>query len=104
MVQPSPGAAGPVTAPDDLADPARVEAGAAKFKVTCAVAYCHGPEGRVGGGAPSLRGRVVGTPEQVYNVIANGRQRMPAWKSSLPPDTIWTVVAYVKSLEKEPPK
>ncbi len=93
---PEAGAAGP---PFDLDDPARIEEGRQQFRVTCAVAYCHGPEGRIGGGAPSLRGRQVGTPEAIYNVIANGRRRMPPWKGQLPPERIWALVAYVRSLE-----
>lgn len=100
---PAPGGAGAGGPPADLADPARIAEGRQQFKLTCAVAYCHGPEGRIGGGAPSLRGREVGTPRSVYSTIANGRRRMPAWKSALPPEKIWSLVAYVLSLESETP-
>ncbi len=95
---PSPDAGTPAT-PFDLTDPAKIEEGRQQFRVTCAVAYCHGPEGRIGGGAPALRGRHVGTPDYVYNVITNGRRRMPPWRSQLPPEKIWALVAYVLSLE-----
>lgn len=103
---PSPGAAqapaGSGQAPFNLADPARVEEGRQQFQQTCAVAYCHGADGRTGGGAPTLRGRKVGTPEQIHAVIVNGRQRMPPWRGRLPEQKLWALVAYVMSLEKEP--
>jgi mono/diheme cytochrome c family protein len=102
----SPGAAqapaGAGQPPFDLADTARVEEGRQQFQQTCAVAYCHGADGRTGGGAPTLRGRKVGTPEQIHAVIVNGRQRMPPWRGRLPEQKLWALVAYVMSLEKEP--
>jgi len=74
-------------------------------------AGCNG--GRAGGGmGPSLRDgawRYGSSPDRIFNSIAQGRgQGMPSWRSRLPPDDIWRLVAYIKSLrtsqEPEPPR
>lgn len=63
--------------------------------------YCHGAQGS-GLMGPSLEDggwRYGGAPAQLYNSIHDGRpQGMPAWGSSLPPDQIWKLVAYIESL------
>ena len=71
---------------------------------------CHG--GRGGGGmGPSLRDPVwlFGNQEgQIYDSIAHGRSEgMPAWGSKIPPQQIWELVTYIKSMgtsqEPDPP-
>lgn len=82
----------------DLKDPAVVGAGRILFARSCSVGYCHGAEGRAGGG-PRLRGKPW-EPGYLYRVTAEGipRSSMPGWKEKLSQDEIWSVVAYVMSL------
>ncbi|MCY3757509.1 MAG: c-type cytochrome [Acidobacteria bacterium] len=82
----------------DLNDPAVVGAGRILFARSCSVGYCHGAEGRAGGG-PRLRGKQW-EPGYLYRVTAEGipRSSMPGWKEKLSQDEIWSVVAYVMSL------
>ena len=82
----------------DLNDPAVVGAGRILFARSCSVGYCHGAEGRAGGG-PRLRGKPW-DPGYLYRVTAEGipRSSMPGWKEKLSQDEIWSVVAYVMSL------
>jgi cytochrome c oxidase cbb3-type subunit 3 len=72
---------------------------------------CHG--GHAGGGmGPSLRDEVWlygGGDADVYASIADGRAHgMPAWGTLLPPDAIWKMTAYVRTLrtpdEADPPQ
>lgn len=66
---------------------------------------CHGPNG---GGAmgPALSNAsfIYGDkPEQIFLSIYQGRPRgMPTWGGMLPPSVIWDLVAYVKSISREP--
>ena len=82
----------------DLKDAAVVGAGRILFARSCSVGYCHGAEGRAGGG-PRLRGKQW-EPGYLYRVTAEGipRSSMPGWKEKLSQDEIWSVVAYVMSL------
>lgn len=82
----------------DLNDPAVVGVGRTLFARSCSVGYCHGAEGRAGGG-PRLRGKQW-EPGYLYRVTAEGipRSSMPGWKEKLSQDEIWSVVAYVMSL------
>ena len=69
---------------------------------------CHGDHAG-GGMGPSLRDSVWvygGTEARIYRSIAEGRTKgMPSW-GRLPPDQIWKLVAYIKSLRtsQEPDK
>jgi cytochrome c oxidase cbb3-type subunit 3 len=69
---------------------------------------CHGEHGG-GGMGPSLRDSTWiygGSEARIYRSIAEGRTKgMPSW-SKLPPEQIWKLVAYIKSLRtsKEPDK
>jgi cytochrome c oxidase cbb3-type subunit 3 len=64
-------------------------------------AYCHGLRAS-GVMAPNLTDtywRYGGTPAMIYKSIAEGRpQGMPSWGRMLPPDAIWSIVAYIQSL------
>ncbi|MGE3772032.1 MAG: cytochrome c [Gammaproteobacteria bacterium] len=72
---------------------------------------CHGGHGG-GGIGPSLRDeiwRYGDSDAHVFSSIAQGRAfGMPAWGSLLPPQEIWALVAYIKSLrtpdEARPPR
>lgn len=102
-------------APPDVRMPYEHDAAALadgrRFFVTFNCSGCHG--GHAGGGmGPSLRDEdwlYGSTPASVYDSIAAGRAHgMPAWGSRLPPEVIWKLTAYVKSLrtaeEPEPPR
>ena len=82
----------------DLTDPAVIGVGRTLFARSCSVGYCHGAEGRAGGG-PRLRGKQW-EPGYLYRVTAEGipRSSMPGWKEKLSQDEMWSVVAYVMSL------
>jgi len=64
-------------------------------------AGCHGDHAG-GGMGPSLRDQdwIYGSsPRDIFDSIAEGRARgMPAWGPLLPPEYIWDLVSYIKSL------
>ncbi len=65
---------------------------------------CHAPEGGGGMGPPlsDNHWRFGGKPENIYMSIAQGRSKgMPAWGGALPPQAIWELVTYVKTLSKK---
>ncbi|HZD26875.1 MAG TPA: cytochrome c [Alphaproteobacteria bacterium] len=66
---------------------------------------CHAPNG-AGGMGPSLSNVkfIYGRePENIYLTILQGRPKgMPAWGGMLPDQVIWDLVAYVRSISKEP--
>jgi len=81
----------------------RTERGAAVFQKTCAVAYCHGPEGTAGR-APRLVGHPY--PENiVFSIVADGMSRkgMPGFASQLKTEEIDAVVGYVMMLRSAGP-
>ena len=86
-----------------LAQTPAVTRGAAIFRTTCAVAYCHGPDGTAGR-APQLAGH--GFPARtVFGLVANGRPNtsMPGFANLLKTDDIEAVVAYVMTLKGDGP-
>lgn len=66
---------------------------------------CHASNGG-GGMGPALSNSafIYGSePENIFLTIYQGRPRgMPAWGSMLPDTAIWDLVAYVRSISKEP--
>jgi cytochrome c oxidase cbb3-type subunit 3 len=74
-------------------------------------AGCHGDHAG-GGMGPSLRDSTWiygGNDPQILASIADGRTKgMPAWGIKLPPDQIWKIVTYIKSMrtpdEPDPPR
>lgn len=80
--------------------------GAAIFKSKCAL--CHGPDGK--GQTPagkSMKARDLGSPEvqkqtdaALSKVVADGKGKMPGYKSSLGPDDIKQVVAHIRKFKK----
>lgn len=66
---------------------------------------CHAPNGS-GGMGPSLSNATFiygGEPENIYLSILQGRPAgMPAWGMLLPDSIIWDLVAYIRSISKEP--
>ena len=80
--------------------------GAAIFKAKCAM--CHGPDGK--GQTPvgkTMKARDLGLPEVQKQTdealgkgVAAGKGKMPAYKSSLSPDDIKQVVAFVRTFKK----
>jgi len=75
----------------------------AKLYVAYNCIDCHGADGS-GAMGPSLadgRWHFGGTAPEVYESIFQGRpDGMPAWGSLLSADQIWTLVTYVRSLER----
>jgi cbb3-type cytochrome c oxidase subunit III len=75
----------------------------AKLYVAYNCIDCHGADGS-GAMGPSLadgRWHFGGTAPEVYESIFQGRpDGMPAWGSLLSSDQVWTLVTYVRSLEK----
>lgn len=91
-------------------DPVALQQGRELF-VVMNCSGCHG--GHAGGGmGPSLRDVdwIYGNSDaDIYSSIAQGRAHgMPAWGTRLPDQSIWMLVAYVKSLrtanEPDPPR
>jgi len=82
---------------------AAVVATGAKLFVAYNCIDCHGADGS-GAMGPSLadgRWHFGGTAPEVYESIYQGRpEGMPAWGSLLSSDQIWTLVTYVRALEK----
>ena len=81
-------------------DPSARENGRLLFtRFNCA--GCHGDHGG-GGMGPSLRDQdwIYGsTSRDIFDSIAEGRAHgMPAWGPLLPPEFIWQLVSYIKSL------
>lgn len=63
---------------------------------------CHagGAAGAVGPSLADGRWRYGGTDGEIYHSIFYGRPRgMPAWGGTLPPEAIWRLVSYLKSIE-----
>lgn len=83
-------------------DPDAVQRGMQSFLAFNCVG-CHAPNGG-GGMGPSLSNSTYiygGDPANIYLSIAQGRPNgMPSWGSTLPPSSIWDLVAYVQSLAK----
>lgn len=81
-----------------LDDAAVIGRGSSIFATTCGIGYCHGKEGRAGRG-PRLAGRKL-DQDYLFKTISNGvnNSLMPAFKSQLSAEDIWSVVAYILSL------
>lgn len=64
---------------------------------------CHAPQGG-GGIGPSLSDNnwiYGGEPGQIYLTIVQGRPNgMPSFANALPPESIWKLVTYVRTLSK----
>jgi mono/diheme cytochrome c family protein len=75
---------------------AAAESGLVVFHTQCS--RCHGEDGR--GKAifttPNFLGSRLGA-EEMEQVIATGRAKMPAFKTKLSPDEIKAVAAYIKA-------
>ena len=79
----------------------KVDRGAVLFRNTCAVAYCHGPEGKPGR-APGFAGRKL-APATVYMTVTGGipNTSMPAFGKVLKPQDVEALVLYIVSLGNE---
>ena len=89
-------------------DPAAIATGRLLF-VGMNCAGCHATYAG-GGMGPNLRDSlwIYGSSDaQIFSSIAEGRpEGMPAWGSRLPPELIWRLVAYIRTLgtDQEPEK
>lgn len=76
--------------------------GAAVYKARCAV--CHGKDGVPKGFAKDSAAfndpawKATTSMEQILEVVAKGRKKMPAFQNKLTPEEIKAVSAYIKSL------
>lgn len=88
---------------EQISDPEWIQSGRKKFVKACA--YCHGQAGDSGKNK-AFRERIDWDPNQIHDVIANGRQSgsnvMPSWKDSIDDELIWKMVAYIRSLSGKP--
>ena len=79
--------------------PQAIAAGGRMFADHCA--QCHGPDALGQGKRPSLRTAEVqnASDGEIFWILRNGylRRGMPSW-SSLPEQTRWQIITYVKSL------
>ena len=77
-----------------------IEAGHALFiKMNCAGCHAYAGTGNMGPDLTDQSWRYGGFPIEIYQSIHDGRpQGMPAWGSTLPPQDIWQLVAYIQSL------
>jgi cytochrome c oxidase cbb3-type subunit 3 len=81
-------------------DDAALQAGR-KYFIAFNCSGCHG--GRAGGGmGPSLRDETWiygGQPSDIFDSISQGRAHgMPAWGTMVPPQVIWQLVDYIRSM------
>ena len=81
----------------------RIARGAEVYRASCAVAYCHGPEGKPGR-APGLAGRAF-QPGVIVRTAAAGipNTSMPAFAALLKPEDLQAVAAYIVSLNGAAP-
>jgi len=81
------------------AQDASVTVGEKVFQASCAVPYCHGPNGTAGR-APKLVGHSF-TPRETSNIVSNGvaNKGMPAFGAQLQAADITAVVSYVMTLK-----
>jgi len=84
----------------DIKSPKLIDSGRIQFAQTCV--YCHGDSGS-GGKAGPLAGRTDLTADYVFQTITNGKRAgslvMPTWGLSLDKATIWSLTAYIMSLQ-----
>jgi len=80
--------------------PNAVASGAKLFRSHCA--ECHGPNGRGGRGPDLTRGsfRHGSSSQALFNTISNGVPGTEMPVSYFPPNQIWQLVAFVKSLSR----
>lgn len=81
-------------------DPNAVEEGKKLFaSMNCAGCHGYDAKGNMGPDLTDTEWRYGGTPIDIYKSIYEGRAKgMPAWGNTLPPATIWQLVAYIQSL------
>jgi cytochrome c oxidase cbb3-type subunit 3 len=79
--------------------PEAVEQGRQLFaQMNCAGCHGYDATGGVGPNLTTKYWRYGGTPVAIYKSIYEGRpQGMPAWGRTLPPESIWLLVAYIQS-------
>jgi len=80
------------------AESPQVKRGAEIFATSCAVAYCHGPNGTAGR-APQLAGRAF-KARDVFGIVLSGRPgtSMPSFATQLKSEDVEAVAQYVASL------
>ena len=79
--------------------PEIVAAGRQLYNASCTV--CHGLEGTAGDRAPALaaaRRYVRSNDEAIFDAIQNGIPGTPMPRAGLPDDSVWKIVAYIRSL------
>jgi len=89
-----------------LAAPAPAGDGAETFKAKCAA--CHGPDGAGATAAgKAMKVRDLGsadvqsqTDDQLFDIIAKGKGKMPGYEKPLGADKCKELVAYIRTLKK----
>ena len=88
----------------DADDPQAAQRGMEYFNQMNCVG-CHAANGAGGMGPALSNSKFIygGEPANIYLTILQGRPNgMPAWGGMLPDQVIWDVVAYIRSISKEP--
>lgn len=110
QAMPTPPAGAPAPVPNDaekMAVPPEPPASAASVatghtlyvKMNCAGCHTYTGKGWMGPDLTDTYWRYGGEPRDIYRSIYLGRpQGMPAWGQALPPDQIWALVHYIRSL------
>jgi mono/diheme cytochrome c family protein len=85
---------------------ARTQAGGRLFAINCS--HCHGPNGEGDGPVAgylkelpkNLRASHVQTKSnaELYDILTNGRDAMPAFKGELSAEERWAIVEFVKAM------
>jgi putative heme-binding domain-containing protein len=79
--------------------PETVASGRQLYNASCTV--CHGLEGTAGDRAPALaatRRYVRSSDDAIFDAIKNGIPGTPMPAAGLPDDSVWRIVAYIRSL------
>jgi cytochrome c oxidase cbb3-type subunit 3 len=81
-----------------------VEQGKRLFiEMNCAGCHTYTGKGWMGPDLTDNYWRYGGSDDQIYKSVYEGRpQGMPAWGKTLPPESIWKLVTYIKSLSSTP--
>jgi mono/diheme cytochrome c family protein len=87
-------------------DGSRIEPGRSLFNQYCF--HCHAPNAQTPERVRDVRRLKLRygsrMTEVFYQAVTEGRpsKGMPAWKGTLPDETLWTIYSFIQSVQKEP--
>jgi cytochrome c oxidase cbb3-type subunit III len=78
-------------------DSQAVAVGGEVFQAQCSA--CHGAKGEGGSGPSLLNSDAIGGPEEdLFQIVARGRDIMPGFRNLLGENNVWRVITYLQSL------